>query len=110
MAESLPLWFQDTAALERRQFLRTRVLWMATLQTSEGPLSCIIVDVSNNGAKLQFAVPVFPALIWQPVELHIEPMGVLRGEVVWQMGDKLGVRFSAAPEYVAKVIGGSLKG
>jgi len=108
MADLLPLWLQETAALERREHPRSRVLWMAMLDTPEGPLSCVIIDVSKTGAKLQFAATIFPALVWQPVELHIEPMGSLRGEVVWQLGDKLGIRFTVAPDYVQRIVGSAL--
>ena len=43
MEDRLPLWLQETAALDQRRHVRTRVLWMATLDTKEGPLACIVL-------------------------------------------------------------------
>ena len=109
MEDRMPLWLQETAALDQRRHVRTRVLWMATLDTKEGPLACIVLDVSRAGAKLQFATPIFPVLLRQPVELHIEPLGMLNAEVVWQLGDRMGVQFSDDPAQINSVIGGALR-
>lgn len=109
MAGQIPSWLHDTAALEQRKHPRSRVLWMATLDTKEGPLSCVVLDVSRAGAKLQFAAPIFPVLLHQEVELVIEPLGSLGAEVIWQQGERMGIRFNGNPALIAKIIGGALK-
>jgi hypothetical protein len=109
MVGQIPAWLHETAALEQRKHPRSRVLWMATLETQEGPFSCMVLDVSRAGAKLQFAAPIFPVLVKQEVELVIEPLGGLGAEVIWQSGERMGVRFNANPALVAHVIGGALK-
>lgn len=105
----IPLWLQETAALEQRRHVRTRVLWMATLDTKEGPLACIVLDVSRAGAKLQFSAPVLPVLLRQPVELTIEPLGALSAEVMWQLGDRVGIQFTGDATEINNVIGGALR-
>jgi hypothetical protein len=109
MVGQIPAWLHDTAALEQRKHPRSRVLWMATLDTKEGPLSCVVLDVSRAGAKLQFAAPIFPVLLHQEVELVIEPLGSLGAEVIWQQGERMGIRFNANPMLIASIIGGALK-
>ena len=109
MVGQIPAWLHETAALEQRKHPRSRVLWMATLETKEGPFSCMVLDVSRAGAKLQFATPIFPVLVKQEVELVIEPLGGLGAEVIWQSGERMGVRFNANPALIAHVIGGALK-
>ena len=109
MVGQIPAWLHETAALEQRKHPRSRVLWMATLDTKEGPFNCMVLDVSRAGAKLQFATPIFPVLVKQEVELVIEPLGSLGAEVIWQTGERMGIRFIADPALVAHVIGGALK-
>ena len=109
MVGQIPAWLHETAALEQRKHPRSRVLWMATLETKEGPLSCVVLDVSRAGAKLQFAAPIVPVLSKQPVELAIEPLGRLEAEVIWQIGERMGIRFTSDPALIVSVIGGALK-
>ena len=82
---------------------------MATLDTKEGPLSCVVLDVSRAGAKLQFATPILPILLKQQVQLAIEPLGSLGADVIWQQGERMGIRFNGNPAHIASIIGGALK-
>jgi len=107
MDGEIPLWLQDTAALDQRRYLRQRVLWAARLDTAEGSFNCIILDVSKAGAKLQLAAPI-PVTARQKVELVIEPMGRLKAEVIWQIDERMGLRFISDPQDVARVIGRAL--
>ena len=107
MDGKIPLWLHETAALEQRRHVRQRVLWAARLDTVEGSFNCIILDVSKEGAKLQLAAPI-PVLPGYHAELVIEPMGRLKAEVIWQIAERMGLRFLSDHQQVARVIGRAL--
>jgi hypothetical protein len=44
----------------------------------------------------------------QPVTLAMAQYGTLHGEAVWQRANKVGIRFNADPEQVAKILGQAL--
>ena|SRR5215469_8366438 len=96
---------QEARAKEQRRHIRKHVLWAARLETKEGPFSCIILNVSRSGAKLRVTAP---NLQHQPVKLVMETYGALTAEIVWQNADKMGIRFSADPDQVAKILGDAL--
>jgi hypothetical protein len=81
------------------------VLWAARLETKDGPYSCIILNVSRSGAKLRLTAPTMSR---QPVKLVMESHGTLPAEIVWHRTDKMGIRFTADPEQVAKILGDAL--
>lgn len=106
MAESRPIRVADEAsAKEQRRHIRKRVLWTARLETKDGALDCIILNVSRSGAKLRLTVP---PLLLQPVKLVMESYGTLPAEIVWQQADNMGIRFDADPDEVAKILGDAL--
>ena len=107
MDGEIPLWLHETAALEQRRHVRQRVLWAARLDTVDGSFNCIVLDVSKEGAKLQLAAPI-PVGTRQQVELVIEPMGRLKAEVIWQVSERMGLRFISDHQQVARVIGRAL--
>jgi hypothetical protein len=107
MDARLPLWLHETAALEQRRHVRQRVLWAARLDTAEGSFNCIVLDVSKEGAKLQLAAPI-PILPRQQADLVIDPMGRLTAEVIWQVSERMGLRFISDHQQVARVIGRAL--
>jgi hypothetical protein len=96
---------QEARAKEQRRHIRKHVLWTAKLETLEGAFTCIILNVSRSGAKLRVTAP---SLSRQSVKLVMESYGSLPGEIVWQNADKMGIRFSAEPEEVAKILGDAL--
>jgi PilZ domain-containing protein len=96
---------QEARAKEQRRHVRKHVLWAARLETKDGPFPCIILNVSRSGAKLRLTAP---NLQQQPVKLVMETYGSLSAEIVWQNGDKMGIRFVADPEQVAKILGDAL--
>lgn len=107
MDGQIPLWLHETAALEQRRHIRQRVLWAARLETLDGAFNCIMLDVSKEGAKLQLAAPI-PVTMRQEVNLVIDPMGSLRAEVMWQVSERMGLRFISDHQQVARVIGRAL--
>ncbi len=96
---------QEALAKEQRRHIRKHVLWAARIETKDGPLSCIILNVSRSGAKLRITAP---NLQHQVVKLVMETYGTLSAEIVWQNADKMGIRFIADPEEVAKILGDAL--
>lgn len=103
----LPLWLHETAALEQRRHVRQRVLWAARLDTIDGSFNCIVLDISKEGAKLQLAAPI-PVMPRQQVSLVIEELGRLEAETIWQVSERMGLRFLANHQQVARVIGRAL--
>jgi hypothetical protein len=102
-----PIEQPESGTQEQRRHIRKRVLWAARLDTAEGSFNCIILNVSRSGAKIRLpsATAISPR---QPIELVLEAFGELSAEIVWQRGDKMGIRFTADPDHVAGIIGASL--
>jgi hypothetical protein len=96
---------EEARAKEQRRHIRKHVLWAARLESKDGPFSCIILNVSRSGAKLRI---VAPTLSQQSVKLVMDSFGTLPAEIVWQHADKMGIRFTADPEQVAKILGDAL--
>jgi hypothetical protein len=90
---------------EQRRHVRKRVLWAATLETPDGAFECIVLNVSRSGAQLRFKSPIGPQT---DATLSLGSLGTLTVDVVWQRSDKMGVRFRAAPEEIAQIIGDGL--
>jgi hypothetical protein len=95
----------EASGREQRRHIRKRVLWAARLETTGGPLDCIILNVSRSGAKLRLTAP---PLLLQQVQLVMESYGTLAAEIVWQQVDNVGIRFNADPAAVAKILGDAL--
>jgi hypothetical protein len=96
----------EASGKEQRRHIRKHVLWTARLETGNGSLDCIILNISRSGAKLRLTAP---SLLLQPVKLIMESYGTLPAEIVWQNVDNVGIRFNADPEAVAKILGDALK-
>jgi PilZ domain len=91
---------------EQRRHVRKRVLWTAKLETKDGEsFECIVLNVSRSGAQLRLKAPIAPQT---EIAVALGSLGALKADVVWQRGDKMGIRFCAAPEEVAKIIGDGL--
>lgn len=95
----------DLGEKEQRRHVRKRVLWAATLETTDGTFDCIVLNVSRSGAKLRLKAPIAAQAT---IELVLGTFGKLKADVIWQRADKMGIRFCAKPEEVAKIIGEAL--
>lgn len=95
----------DRSEREQRKHVRKRVLWTGKIGTEDGIFDCVVLNVSRSGAKLHVAAPVGPQ---RTVDLSRGSFGTLNAEVVWQRGDKMGIRFTAEPDQVANIIGEAL--
>jgi len=97
----------DTAAIiagtiENRKYHRSTVLWPATLVWRRSAYDCIIFNISANGAKVMVKDPS-PEM--KNVTLCSPRFGEFEGEVVWRAPGAVGMRFSASPEDIAKILG-----
>jgi hypothetical protein len=95
----------DANSAERRQFRRKAVIWAAKLDTPNGILECVTLDLSLSGARLRLADNVG---LQQKVTLLLEKFGGFQGEVVWETAVEVGVQFSDSPDLIAKRFGNVL--
>ncbi|WP_169816636.1 PilZ domain-containing protein [Rhodovibrio salinarum] len=92
---------------DRRAHRRSRVLWGATLMADgvDGEVTCTVVDISAGGAKLMLNEKLIgrdPDLLsvvtpGERVTLSVRASGSVPAEVVWQEGDRAGLRFLIDP-------------
>jgi len=89
----------------KRRYPRTRVVWPATLRTAIGTFDCLVLDLSANGAKIQFSIP--PGEIEGLVMLAIPRLPGLNATVAWTHPDhgmELGLTFDDPPAEVATLL------
>ncbi len=103
-------WNQDVSAAqlgtaasaqERRQFIRAATVLKARLVTEQATVEGTVMDASLNGVKLWVAgdVPV-----GSKVTLILAGSVHFGGEVVWRLGETLGICFQDEPEKVATIM------
>ena len=108
--EQEPKAGESLSAEDRRRYRRSRVLWGATISADgvDGEVTCTVVDISAGGAKLMMNTKLIgrdPDLVsiltpGAPVTLSVRASGSVPAEVVWQDGDRAGLRFLIDPEDV----------
>ena len=90
---------------QRRRYPRTRVVWPATLRTAIGTLDCLVLDLSANGAKIQFPTP--PGEIEGLVMLAIPRLPGFNATIAWSHPDhgmEVGLTFDDPPGEVAALL------
>jgi hypothetical protein len=76
---------------EQRRHKRRSAMWAAELETSGGErVSCIVLDISAGGAKLQLDHPLVKNEI---VALITERVGAHWCRVAWRTGSRAGLEF-----------------
>lgn len=92
---------QDGSAAERRQFIRAATVLKARLVTEQATVEGTVMDASLNGVKVWVAgdVPV-----GSKVTLILAGSVHFGGEVVWRLGETLGICFQDEPEKVATIM------
>ena len=86
---------------ERRQFIRAATVLKARLVTEEGTVEGTVLDASLNGVKIWTGsdIPVGSKLtLIMAGSVHFG------GEVVWRLGEILGLCFQDEPEKVATIM------
>jgi hypothetical protein len=96
----------DTAAtiagtIENRRYPRSTVLWPATLVWRRNMYDCIVFNISANGAKVMIKDA---AEDMKMVTLCSPRFGEFEGEIVWRAPGAVGLRFSASPDEVTKIL------
>ena len=83
------------------------MLWSGRLNTGAQDHDGIILDLSASGAMLRLKEPVaVPA----GVTVSAARFGTLRGRVVWQQHNVVGLRFSETPRQVVRAVRDSAPG
>lgn len=91
--------------LPKRRYPRTRVVWPATLRTGVGTFDCLVLDLSANGAKIQFSSK--PEKIEGLVMLAIPRLPGFNATVAWVHPDhglEMGLTFDDPPGEVAALL------
>ena len=99
-------FFRPTHPEDRREFVRTSVMWAAKLHLKNQTVDCVVLNISPDGAKIRLeSVPDELS----PLTLHADRIGDLPGEVMWQEGAMIGISFHDSPSVVAQRIEPALK-
>ena len=75
---------------ERRQHVRSSVLWKAELFNGIRRAECDILNISDGGARLRMRTPFS---VNGEVTIRSLHFGERKGQVIWQDKDRLGVQF-----------------
>lgn len=92
----------DRDAAERRIHPRFRTDSAGELLLGPLRFPCAILDLSSGGAQLQLSEQITPL---SPATLRIVNVGALHCRVVWNKGDRTGVRFLHEPNWVKARVG-----
>ncbi len=90
-----------TAWTDRRLYGRSHVILNGRLRGGIEEQDCVLLDLSASGAMVRLSDPA-------PSPAHVavttEHFGELRGRVVWQMHNVIGLRFADRPQQVARIV------
>ncbi len=93
---------KSTCWKDRRLFARSHVVLKGRLRGGIEEQDCVLLDLSASGAMVRLSDP-------SPSPAHVtvtsEHFGELRGRVIWQMHNVVGLRFADQPQQVARTIG-----
>lgn len=78
---------------ERRREMRVAGLWRGVLQRGDERESCVVLDHSSAGARLQLESPAMPG---EAVTIAFDDFPPRPARMVWQAGGQAGVEFIAA--------------
>lgn len=95
-----------TGMVENRRYQRVDVAWFATLRAERGnaclheeehEVSGTIRDISANGARIDVTEPFFEK---NNLLLTTSQLGIVRCDLVWRRGNKIGLQFSEDPRRI----------
>ena len=87
---------------DRREQTRRSVMWGALALSSGLQFKCVVLNISAGGAKIRIAQPFPPGT---PVTLMVTRFGEFPAYVVWERGERLGLKFQEPPDAVAQRLG-----
>ena len=90
---------------ERRRYKRTHVLMAGDLVTGSYATKGTILDISANGAQIQFPDPLVPE---SEMTLRLAETVNLSVEIAWRSHNRLGLRFRDLPEQISSIFAGLL--
>ena len=98
-AERQELW------KERRRFRRKPVILASTLETRQGTLQCVTLDLSLGGARIRVHEKLEPLEL---ITLVLGKFGRFPGHVVWRIAADAGLQFSDPPGEIAVRFGNEI--
>lgn len=91
----------STCWKDRRHHARRHVILNGRLRGGIDEQDCVLLDLSASGAMLRLSDPA-------PSPSHVavttEHFGELRGRVVWQVHNVVGLRFADRPQQIARIV------
>jgi hypothetical protein len=90
---------------ERRRYKRTRVLFSGRLFSGKKAIEGLVLDLSANGARIQFAEAIAAD---STMTLRLAGSVDIDAEVAWQKGNSLGLRFRDVPARISSIFAGLL--
>jgi hypothetical protein len=75
---------------ERRQHVRSSLLYSCSLYDGENTVDCVIKDISASGARLMVEKRIGAD---EEFVLDIDGVGLFPSRIVWQSDDQAGIRF-----------------
>lgn len=106
VVQVLPEIFNGPAkSQEKRDHLRSAVLWSGEVIYGARTLSCRILNISAAGAKVQLDGDVPDGA---KLRIACARFGEMPARVIWQSGDKLGLEFLEDPTRVLRAIGNAI--
>ena len=90
---------------ERRRYKRTHVLMAADLVSAQRAIKGFVLDISANGAQIQFPEPVVPD---SDISLRLAETVDLGVEIAWRSHNRLGLRFRDLPSQISSIFAGLL--
>lgn len=95
----------DQDRRERRRYKRTHVLMAGDLVSGQRATSGFVLDISANGAQIQFLDPLVPD---SEITLRLAETVNLGVEVAWRRHNRLGLRFQDLPTQISSIFAGLL--
>ncbi len=93
---------QVPATPDRRRAVRKRVLWSGQVEADAQLISCAVLDVSLQGARVRLDDGALPQ---GPLAIAVSRFGTFQAQVVWAQDRVAGLRFLEPPGRVADTIG-----
>jgi PilZ domain len=91
----------STCWKDRRSYARRHVILNGRLRGGIEEQDCVLLDLSASGAMVRLSDPA-------PSPAHVavttEHFGELRGRVIWQVHNAIGLRFADRPQQIARVV------
>ncbi len=95
----------DQDRRERRRYKRTHVLMAGDLVSAQRATKGFVLDISANGAQIQFAEPLVPD---SEITLRLAETVNLGVEIAWRSHNRLGLRFRDLPNQISSIFAGLL--